>query len=176
VQVKTRTKKKIMNEKEHQEIKTILSAGRARFVDPFDPHSDFRKFERFAKHPEVSKDLDLSLLIVMAYPELISNLNLELRGNGLFMLEAFNRKNSTYLHASEEIKQYCGSAPYEGGLAILESALVSLGFPSSDEQYAEIGLKLKTFAVAQEARQALGQSLSAAAPPHESKPRRTHKI
>lgn len=165
-----------MNEQEYKDIKTVLSPGRARFVDPFDTHSDFRKFEKFSKHPEVSKDFDLSLLIVKAYPQLTCNLSLELRGNGRFMLEAFYRKNSTYLHASEEIMQYCGSAPYEGGLAILESAFVSLGFPSNEERYAEIGTKLKAFALAQEERKALEQSLSVVAKPQEPKPRRTHKI
>lgn len=165
-----------MDEQEYQEIKTFLLAGRAPFVNPADPREEFRNFQNLSKHPEVSKDFDLSLLIVKAYPELTSNLSLELRGNGRFMLEAFNRKNSTFLQASEEIKQYCGSAPYEGGLAILESAFVSLGFPSNEELYAEIGLKLKAFAVAQEQRKALEQSLFVVAKPQETKPRRTHKI
>jgi hypothetical protein len=142
-----------MDQKDYQKIKSFLEnnsgiADYQKYETAQFAAEQRKKYTFLSAHPEISKDFDLSLLIVKAYPELTGNLSSKLLGNGRFMLEAFYRKNSTYQHASDEIKTYCGSAPYEGGLAILESAYRSLGFPSIDQKYAEIGEKLKAFAVA----------------------------
>lgn len=169
-----------MDHNDYQKIKDFLenNAGTAdyqKYETAQFAAEQRNKYTFLSAHPEISKDFDLSLLIVKAYPELTKNLNAELLGNGRFMLEAFYRKNSTYQHASDEIKAYCGSAPFDG-MGSMEALYRSAGYPTPDQVYAEIGSKLKAFAVAQEERKALEQSLSNVARPQEPKTRRTHKI